>query len=584
MLHKLKLLFSKKKYRNRTLDPDEVILDAFNLPAFDTAQFEGRVVQPVSARALTLVSVVVCIIIGGFAARALYLQVVRGEEYRTLSEQNRLDQEIIFATRGVVFDRFGRELVWNEEKKEDEEEQLPQRHFFDKEGFSHLLGYVSYPELDSSGKWWRLEYAGLAGIEKRFNTQLAGVNGRILTEVDANGNIQNTQIVETPVSGTDIQLSIDADMQAKLFEAIKIGATRSGFVGGAGGVIDIDTGELLALTSFPEYSSQVLSDGKDRKKIASYSTGRGNPFLNRPLAGEYAPGSIVKPYVALAALQEDVISPYKKILSTGQLVLPNPYNPSQPSIFRDWKAHGWVDMIEAIANSSDVYFYEVGGGFGPQEGLGIEKLAAYAQKFGFGEVSGFDAEGEGVGNVPTPQWKEEVFGSDNPWRIGNTYHTSIGQFGFLVTPLQALRYTAALGNSGTLLTPRILKDEPTQAHRVLVDKKFYTTIHEGMRQATLSGTAVSINIPGIHISGKTGTAEVGTHNEYMNSWVIGFWPSDNPQFAFATVLERAPANTLAGAAPAMRMFFEWLVENEPEYANGTYPEKRAENNNSSGTP
>jgi penicillin-binding protein 2 len=174
--------------------------------------------------------------------------------------------------------------------------------------------------------------------------------------------------------------------------------------------------------------------------------------------------------------------------------------------------------------------------------------------------------------VPTPEWKEEVFGADDPWRIGDTYHTSIGQFGFLVTPIQAIRYAAALANDGTLVEPHIEKgQEPVLVHNDF-DPAYFDIIHEGMRMGVQGGTVASLNVPGIELAGKTGTAEVGTRNQYMNSLAIGFWPYDKPRFAFAVVLERAKAGTLVGAAPSMRPFFEWLVQEYPEYAAGHYPD------------
>jgi penicillin-binding protein 2 len=574
MLHYwLRALF-KRKSKADFFDPDAVLLDASNIPRFDTHQLEGRIVQPVSTRSFVAFGVVLVLVFGVLSYKTFMLQVVHGAEYADLSEKNSHDERIIFAQRGVIYDRFGRELAWNEPLalNEDGTGGYSRRVYTTDTGFGHLLGFVTYPATDQHGNWWRTDYEAKAGAELRFDTRLKGENGTRLLEIDAQGNTKEGSAVRAPKDGENITLSIDAALQQKLFESIQHGADTSGFVGGAGAIIDVHTGELLALTSYPEYESQVLSDGSDRTTIAGYNTNARKPFLNRTLSGEYAPGSIVKPFVAIAALEEGIITPEKQILSTGALVLPNPYNPDLPSIFRDWKAHGWVDMRHAIANSSDVYFYEVGGGFGTQQGLGIARLDAYAKKFGFGQETGFDIQYESLGNVPTPEWKEEVFGADDPWRIGDTYHTSIGQFGFLVTPIQAIRYAAALANDGTLVEPHIEKgQEPVLVHNDF-DPAYFDIIHEGMRMGVQGGTVASLNVPGIELAGKTGTAEVGTRNQYMNSLAIGFWPYDKPRFAFAVVLERAKAGTLVGAAPSMRPFFEWLVQEYPEYAAGHYPD------------
>ena len=190
-----------------------------------------------------------------------------------------------------------------------------------------------------------------------------------------------------------------------------------------------------------------MTEGKDEVKIGSYYKDTSNPFLNRVISGLYAPGSIVKPFLAFAALEEKVISPEKEIISTGQILVLNPYNPDKPSIFKDWKAHGAVDMKRAIAVSSDVYFYEIGGGFGSQKGLGIDRIKKYLEIFGFTKKTGFDFQKEATGVIPDPAWKEKTFNGEI-WRIGDTYNTAIGQYGLQITPIQAVTAVAALANGG----------------------------------------------------------------------------------------------------------------------------------------
>jgi penicillin-binding protein 2 len=270
---------------------------------------------------------------------------------------------------------------------------------------------------------------------------------------------------------------------------------------------------------------------------------------------------------AAAALEEGVIDPKKKIFSTGALILPNPYDPAHPSIFKDWKAHGWIDMREAIAQSSDEYFYQVGGGYKDQPGLGISRIDRYARAFGFGTTTGITLPGEVAGTIPTPEWKTHVFGEDDPWRIGDTYHTVIGQYGFQVTAMQVARYVSAVANGGTLYTPHLLSGETPQGTSVGINPLYFAIVREGMRLGVTSGdgTSKSLDIPRLHIAGKTGTAQLGTQNQWMNSWAVGFWPYEHPKYAYAIVLEKAPAGTLSGAAPGMRPFFDWLLANKPEY-------------------
>jgi penicillin-binding protein 2 len=292
-------------------------------------------------------------------------------------------------------------------------------------------------------------------------------------------------------------------------------------------------------------------------------------MLDRAISGLYAPGSIVKPIFAAAALNEHLISPDKQILSTGAISIPNPYDPAHPSLFRDWTVHGWIDMRTALAVSSDEYFYTIGGGFGDQPGLGIQKLDDYARRFGLGATTGIALMSEKAGVIPTPAWKAQVFGPEDPWRIGDTYHTAIGQYGFQLTPIQAVRYTAAIANGGKLFTPQLLASSTPQFTEIGIPDEYLQIVREGMRMAVTSSrtdaTVKFFNIKGITLAAKTGTAQIGAHNEYMNSWSIGFWPADNPKYAYAVVLERAPAGTPSGAAPGMLPFFQWLIANHPEY-------------------
>ncbi|MCR4281272.1 MAG: penicillin-binding transpeptidase domain-containing protein, partial [Candidatus Kaiserbacteria bacterium] len=295
------------------------------------------------------------------------------------------------------------------------------------------------------------------------------------------------------------------------------------------------------------------------------------PMLNRAVAGAYTPGSIVKPIFASAALNEGIISPDKQILSTGAISIPNPYDKSNPSIFRDWAVHGLVDMRMALAVSSDEYFYTIGGGYGEQQGLGINRLDEYARRFGLGTSTGIAILGEVSGVIPTPEWKAKIFGPDDPWRIGNTYHTAIGQYGFQLTPLQAVRFVSAIANGGRLMKPQLIASSTPEYSDVGIPDSYLQIVREGMRLAVTSGrkdaTVKYLNISGIRMAGKTGTAQLGARNESMNAWFIGFWPAENPRFAVATVLENAPAGTLSGAGPAMLPFFQWLIANKPEYVN-----------------
>jgi len=559
--------------RSREIAPDEIFLDSSNLPSLDSAQMEGRVESPVSPTPLVGVGMVFALGVCAFLYQTFSLQIVQGAEFSEISRENRLDRSILFAPRGHIYDRTGEQIAWNEALTAEEElasttprevTDFPRRRYYEQDGLAHILGFVRYPRQDQSGVWWREDYSGVSGAELLFDTELRGSNGSSLLETDARGGIRRQHIVVPTQIGKDITLTIDAAVQSKLHTQLAQHAENNNFKGGAAVIIDVHSGELLALTSFPEYDNEAFTEGNTAAVTAAHESAR-TPLLNRAIAGLYAPGSIVKPLFAAAALQESIIAPEKSILSTGQLTVPNPYNPDKPSVFRDWKAHGWVDMRRAIAVSSDVYFYTIGGGVPGQKGLGITKLDDYSRAFGLGSLTGIALKGEVEGVIPTPEWKKQVFGEDEEWRLGDTYITSIGQFGFQITPIQAARFTAALANGGKLLTPHIIPGE-LQEIAVGIDDEYLQVAREGMHSAVADGgTAAALNIAGIEIAAKTGTAEVGERNQFMNSWVVGFWPAAEPRYAFAVVLEKAPAGTLSGASPGLRPFFEWLITEKPEY-------------------
>lgn len=562
-------LFGRRRrvHKIHEIAPDEVFLDSSNLPRHEASKFEGRVERPLSYHSIAAVGIVFALIVCGFGFRAFNLQIVHGAEYADISENNILRQSLIFATRGVIYDRTGREIAWNTPQATTST-SYALRAYADLPGLSHIIGFVQYPKADKSGNWWRDTYSGISGAEAAFDQILAGTNGHSMVETDALGYVERTDIVTPPENGQDLHLSIDADMQSQLYKVLWEHARSNRFQGGAAVIMDVRTGEVIAITSFPEYDHAAFANG-DMAIVTQQSNSSSKPLLDRATGGLYAPGSIVKPIFAAAALNEGIINPDKQIDSVGQISIPNPYDPAHPSVFRDWRVHGWVDMRTAIAVSSDEYFYTIGGGYGDQPGLGITRIDSYARKFGLGTTTGIALAGEQAGVIPTPAWKAMVFGANDPWRLGDTYHTAIGQYGFQITPIQAVRYIAAIANGGKLWVPQILASTTAEYTSLDIPDQYLQIVREGMRMAVTSdrpdATVKSLYIGGIAIAAKTGTAQIGAHNEWMNSWSVGFWPADNPHYAYAVVLERAPAGTASGAAPGMQPFFYWLIANHPEY-------------------
>ncbi len=549
----------KKRKGGGELAPEDIFLDSSNLPNFDQGRLEGRLERPVGERTYVVMTVVFLVALLGLIGQATKLQIVQGTSYAAQSERNRLRTETIFAERGAILDRTGAPLVENTRSEDGFVKRV-----YEAPGFSHLLGYVSYPKKDSSGRFYDLELTGLAGVESAFDAVLKGENGRKLIEENALGEVQSEGVVVPPLPGTDLMLSVDMRAQSAFAKAVAELADRIPYLGGAAVLMDIETGELHALVSYPEYDPNILSEGQDGETIAEYAVDERRPYLDRAVAGLYTPGSIVKPIIIAGAIDAGVITPATTIVSEGQISIPNPYDPDNPSIFRDWKAHGATDARGAIAVSSDVYFYAITGGYRDQVGLGIEALAKWYKTFGFGTKTGVELEGEAEGFIPTPSWKEETY--DEPWRLGNTYHTGIGQYAMQVTPLEAVRAVAAIANGGKLITPTVRTGEMPRGESLAVSQEALKVARDGMRESVSYGTSVGLNdLSFVDIAAKTGTAQLGAKNEWYNSWAVGFFPYEKPRYAFAVVMERAPAGTSIVGIYVLHQALSELNQTAPEY-------------------
>lgn len=546
------------------IEPDQIFLDSSNLPNFDTYQFEGRLEKSISRRTFFFLSMLFLLVAVVFAGRMWFLQVKSGEAYALRSESNHLRHTNIFADRGIIYDRLGVKLAWNEL---NENGDYALRKYSDKGGFSHLLGFVKYPAKDKQGIYYEENFTPKGGVEEYYDSELRGRNGLKITETDALGNIQSESVLTGPTDGKDISLSIDERIQAKFYELIATTVAERKFLGGAGVIMDINTGEIIAVTNYPEFDLNLMTAGEDKERIEKLLSSTDNPFLNRAIGGQFTPGSIMKPFIAMGALEEKIIDPLKEINSTGSISVPNPYDPTKKTIFHDWRVNGWTDMRHAIAASSNVYFFSVGGGYDGQKGIGIDNIGKYTKIFGFGEETGIDLFGEKEGNVPSRAWKIANF-KDGEWRLGDTYNSSIGQYGFLTTPIQALRAMTAIANSGRLLTPTV------RLNNFAVQKKFDTLkfspeywkiVREGLRLSVAEGTAKGLFMPEISVAAKTGTAELGASKAQVNSWVLGYFPYETPRYAFVVLMEKGPRENQIGAISIMRGLFEYMYAYTPEY-------------------
>ena len=365
--------------------PDEIFLDASNAPAFDRARFEGRLEKPLSQSTFFYLAATLVILFSTLVVRTWNLQVTNGAEFAAESAHNSLEVRTLFAARGVIEDVNGVVLAENTAGEDG-----GVRRNYTLPSLGQIIGYVSYPKKDSKGIYYDTSETGIAGLEAKYDAILAGKNGQILTETDALGRVRSEGMIVRAQDGGTLRLSIDATLERLLARAIRDTAIAHNFIAGAGVIMDVNTGAVRAIVSYPSYDPNVMSNGGPADTIANYSKNSGRPFLDHAVQGVYAPGSIVKPIVASGALTDGLITPNTIIDDLGFISIPDPYRPGKTFIYKGWKALGPVDVKKAIAWSSDIFFYTVGGGFQGQKGMGIDRLAYWYRQFGLGSPTGVD--------------------------------------------------------------------------------------------------------------------------------------------------------------------------------------------------
>ncbi|MBI5405501.1 hypothetical protein HY972_00475 [Candidatus Kaiserbacteria bacterium] len=556
------MLWRQKHRWDSEIAPDEIFLDASNAPAFDRARLEGKIEKPLTPRAFGAFAAALVALFSVLLVRTGNLQITNGAAFAAASAHNSLEATTLFAPRGVILDARGAVLA---ENAEGEGGGIARVYPFS--SVSRVVGYVSYPKKDARGIYYDTKMSGVAGLEAEHDAWLSGENGQLLTETDVFGTVRSEGTIIPAKPGGALRVSIDIGLQEPLARAIAETALDKAFIAGAGVILDVHSGAVRALVSYPSYDSNVLSKGGPAEIIARYNSDPGHPFLDHALQGVYAPGSIVKPLVAVGALTDGLITPATVITDTGFISIPDPYRPGKEFVYKGWKALGPVDVKKAIAWSSDIFFYTIGGGFGNQKGLGIDRLAYWYAQFGLGSPTGIDLAGEARGLIPTPAWKEGTF--NERWYLGDTYFTAIGQYSMQVTPLQMARAIAAVANGGRLYTPALVPRETPSFAAVPASPSAFQTVREGMRQAVTSALAATLNVPYVSVAAKTGTAQTGARNQYDNSWVVGFFPYEDPQYAFAVVLERGPEGSGSQAVNVMRLFLDALHAKNSSYVGGT---------------
>ena len=624
--------FWKNKYK-QYIEPQEIFLDRLAQQKEKELDIsEKRLEVPLSQKIIKGLFFFILLAIFSLFARTFYFQVLENDKYSALANENKFIIYSIGSERGVIYDSKGEQLVFNKPsfdlilnkselpKNDYEKEEVLKKvskiinqdydslnsaieksnglilisenldyqtlilietiinelkgfyisynstRYYEKGPiFSHIIGYI--------GKKTEQEYIGKDGLEKSYQDVLKKNPGEIQFERDAHGNLISKEIISLPQSGNNLILWLDSKLQEKIYQVLEEVIKKSGVKKAAAIALNPKTGGVLALISIPSYDNNLFTKGADVQTLEDLLNNPEEPLFNRAISGLYPTGSTIKPLVATAALEEQLISPDKKIICEGQISIPNKYDPEITYYYKDWAVHGPTDIRKAIAESCNVYFYTIGGGYEKQQGLGPSRIKKYLELFGWGDKTGVDLPGEADGLIPSPEWKEEV--KKENWWDGDTYNLSIGQGNISVSPLQVVVAFAAIANKGTLFRPKIVKYitdsekniieeiKPEIIKKNFVDPENLEIVRQGMRMAVTGegsprASSVVLNSLPVSAAAKTGTAETSIKDSYHN-WVSVFAPYEEPEIVLTIMFENVKG-VQSVALPAAKEILEYYFK------------------------
>ena len=565
-------------------------------------------------------------------ARLYYLQVYQADRYKMLADENRISTRLLIPPRGIIYDRNGEMLATNRQNfqamivaeqtpnvqetlnafkkimplSEAEEERVKKdlkrnrsfvpikikenltweevakiqlnapelpgiiideglsRYYPYGEKMAHVIGYVSSVSEKDIKDDPLLEVPGFkigkSGIEKLFEKKLRGSGGNLKLEVNAFGRIMKEIERTDGIPGERVDLTIDARLQSKAFDLF-------GEESGAAVLLDVNTGEILAFVSTPSFDPNVMAQGLSTEMWNSLVNDEKKPLSNKALAGQYSPGSTFKMIVALAGLESGAIKPESRSFCAGKMFLGS-------HAFHCWKehGHGYIDVVEALQHSCDIFFYETA------QKLGIEKIAEMSRRFGLGSKVDVGLENEKSGLIPDKAWKLKRFGE--PWQQGENLISGIGQGYILTTPIQLATMTARLVNGGYEIKPTFSKvndEAKNKIKRINVSTANLDLIKEGMYNVVNKpgGTAwrSQFDYNGQRMGGKTGTTQVRRISmkerqtgviaqedlpwKYRNhALFVGYAPQDNPKYAVAVLVEHGRGGSTVAAPIGGKLLLE----------------------------
>ena len=618
----------------KELEPQEVLLDRLASKA-NIGLLDQRLEVPLSQNTLRGLYAFFLIIAAVFLVKSLHLQMVEGSQLTLLARQNTFREIPLLPNRGVIYDRnlvqlvanfpsfdlvcdkremppgqAGKEVVLrkvSEFSKEDfnelrnafntspesgallladishetlvvfaankgefegcEIQENARREYPKDDAFSHLIGYtakVSKEELETLGGYWVTDQIGKEGVEKSYEFFLRGTPGKRILQKDASGAVIGEAEKILPQDAHNAVLFADAGLQEAIVRELREVFYQTGTKKAAAVALDPQTGGILALVSLPSFDANAFSSGLSFKEWQALLKNSSHPLFNRAISGLGFPtGSVIKPFMGVAALQEDVITKDTVLFAPLEICIPNIFT-KQDECFADWKFHGNSDLKRAIAESVNPFFYIIGGGYEGFKGLGPERIKKYLELFGWGKPTGIDIPGEGQGILPV---------IDKNWRLGDTYHLSIGQGPFAITPLQVAVAIGAIANKGKLMEPRVVEKIIDSSKRTLetfqpkvmrenfVSAENLELVREGMRQTVTKGSATGWldHLP-VKAAAKTGTAQTGRKTwdgkDFLYSWTAAFAPYENPSIVIVVVVEDVKEGQVA-ALPVVKGALEW---------------------------
>lgn len=529
--------------------------------------------------------IIVVIFVSSFillVGRLFYLTVVRGAYYQDLSSNNRIREIILPAPRGVIYAATGevlarnkpiyrecsgingpchfinREVALEKESRGENVDVALGREYPEGERTAHIVGYVSQIGKDDlvsrntqlqqqavnfcSRCYQPDDWIGVTGVENSFEGTLRGSSGRELIEVTATHDKRKELAKIDPVPGTNIHLAL------RLYLVEKAAVLLSGK---KGAIIASNpaTGEIYAMYSSPSFDPNVfVGETNDTIIVNNLFTNNDKPLFNRAISGLYPPGSTFKIVTAAAGLAEGKIDADTTVLDTGVLTV-GPYSYANWYFTQYGKTEGEISIVRALARSNDLFFYKVG------ELVGENKLAAWANRFGFGETAALDIPGEEKGIVIR----------DRQWYLGDTYHLAIGQGDLLTTPLQINTMTATIANGGKKCKPTVLQvQQHGECNDIGLNKKTVALITEGMKEVCAEGGTAyplfnfSINNVAIPVACKTGTAEYGDPENKTHAWITAFAPAKDPQIAVTVLVESAGEGSSVAGPMLKELLTEWF--------------------------